>query len=661
MTRAITVSLLVVLTLPPLASSPAAQPPATQPHWSTFFGGTGHDLGARVRIGPGGLVTVAGTALSQGLATPGAFQATPAGNGDAFVARFDPRLPPGQQLLWCTYLGGSGMEITFDLHVDAQGVTTIAGLTDSADFPMSMPNQPPRGFQRTRNGGSDGFIVQIDATGGRLLYSTYLGGSGHDRVGGLVFDRGGVLAVVGVTESADLPGTAGTIFPTYRGGTSDAFVARVDLTAPATQQLLWATHLGGPGADGPTYATIAANGGLGVIWEGILQRHSIVAHADDSISTATPSVLGDPQNTTPGCFQPTNNGSDTYLATLDPGGTRLVYGTYFGGAGEDLPHAIALHSDGGVVICGHSRSTNTPVTPGAYQTTNRMGAFGAIDGFVCWLDGSRGTGPSQLRYATYFGGDGGQDLFHSLAIESSGIVTLVGSGYGGGALPFPTTRGSLRPGASANDRCGAIVRLRLQGNGTDDLLYSTLIGGYWTVLHGVALDEVGDAFVVGTTEDAAYPTQNPHQATLQGLRDLVLTHLPLLPGGTDRRDLGLATPACTARLYSSTLRAPAAGNLAFALGVTNAPPSSVGVVVLGSGPPAGGPQILFNVWLLADPILVGPIVAIDPLGFGEFVLPIPLTVPAGQVIHTQWVCVTNPSCPGSGLLAASERLVFATL
>lgn len=133
-----------------------AQTPATVPHWSTFFGGNGHDLGAAVRFGPGSLITVVGTSDSTGLGTPGTFQSANAGGFDVIVARFDTSLPAPQQLLWCTYLGGAGMDLAFEAIVDGNGTTTVVGLTDSMQFPTQ------NGFQTTRNGSSDGFVAQLD-------------------------------------------------------------------------------------------------------------------------------------------------------------------------------------------------------------------------------------------------------------------------------------------------------------------------------------------------------------------------------------------------------------------------------------------------------------------------------------------------------------------
>lgn len=631
-----------------LVSVAGAQTPATVPLWSTFLGGAGDDVAAAVRIGPGSLVTVVGTTTSPGMATPGAFQRQLRGV-DAFVARIDPRLPPGQQLLWFTYLGGTGQEIALDAQVDALGNTIIVGVTESTDFPTLG------GLQPGRNGPSDGFIARLDATGAALQHATCFGGSGDDRICGVALESGGGLAVVGVTESQDLPGTAGTLFPIYRGGNTDAFVARIDPNQQGALQLRWATHLGGPANDGAPYGNLAANGGFGVWWEVRLRRVQVVVLANGDLAVSTWCGAGNnpENNTTPGSLQPVHHpgGSDVLFACIDPTGSSLVHGTYLGGTTVDFPYALAAHPDGGCVIAGATASTDLPCTANAFRTAHAGGLPTAYDGFVAWIDPLHGAGSAQLRYCSYLGGDGGEDLCAAVAVESSGVVTLAGFAAGGGTTAFPTTPGSLAPSAPPNEIRGSIVRLTMRGDGAGDLAYGTLLGNAFSVCNGLALDAHGDAFVVGQTLDFAYPVVNPLQANLaQGL-DTTVTHLPMLPGGTHRRDTQLAVPACSAPLHGGVIGAPTIPNPSFAICATNAPAGAAGVLVLGFAPA----QIpMPPVTLLVSPFTVVFVTA-DAHGWCRSSLPIPANV-SPVLLHAQWGFVTNSACPGPGWLASSERL-----
>jgi hypothetical protein len=69
-------------------------------------------------------------------------------------------------------------------------------------------------------------VTKIQASGARLVYSTYLGGSGTDVAQGMEVDRFGDAYVSGTTGSADFP-TVSAVQPAYGGGVNDAFVAKL--------------------------------------------------------------------------------------------------------------------------------------------------------------------------------------------------------------------------------------------------------------------------------------------------------------------------------------------------------------------------------------------------------------------------------------------------
>ena len=101
----------------------------------------------------------------------------------------------------------------------------IVGPTASTDFPTT-----PNAFQATNAGGLDLGIVQLDRRG-RLLFASYLGGSGDEDNAGAApaLDPRGNFYVAGVTSSPDFPVTPGAIQPIYGGGEIDGLVAKVTL------------------------------------------------------------------------------------------------------------------------------------------------------------------------------------------------------------------------------------------------------------------------------------------------------------------------------------------------------------------------------------------------------------------------------------------------
>jgi hypothetical protein len=167
---------------------------------------------------------VSGSTIGGFPVTAGAAQGTSGGRRDWFVAKLD---RSGSSLDWATYLGGSDFEWPWPtLRVDQRGHADIVGPTVSTDFPTT-----PNAFQPANAGGLDLGIVQLDRNG-RLLFSSYLGGSGDEDNGASApaLDKRGNFYVSGVTSSTDFPVTPGAIQPTYGGGDIDGLLAKVTLT-----------------------------------------------------------------------------------------------------------------------------------------------------------------------------------------------------------------------------------------------------------------------------------------------------------------------------------------------------------------------------------------------------------------------------------------------
>jgi len=159
---------------------------------------------------------------------------------------------------------------------------------------------------------------------------------------------------------------------------------------------------------------------------------------------------------------------------IDP----LVYSTYLGGGLTDEGWSIAIDAAGDAYVTGETRSTDFPVTPGAFDTTFQ----GESDAFVAKLDP---TG-SSLIYCTYLGGVHG-DVGHAIAIDSAGDAYFTGDTY---SADFPVT-----PGAFDTTFAGIFNVFVAELNPTgSSLIYSTYLGGNggnggWSI----AIDAAGDA------------------------------------------------------------------------------------------------------------------------------------------------------------------------
>ena len=146
--------------------------PAGRLKWSTYLGGNGLDSASGIGVDSSRHVYVSGSTIGGFPVTAGAVQETKGGARDWFVAKLD---RSGSSLDWATYLGGSDFDgFSPTLRVDQWGHADVVGPTASTDFPTT-----PNAFQPANAGGLDLGIVQLDRNG-RLLFSSYLGGSGDD-------------------------------------------------------------------------------------------------------------------------------------------------------------------------------------------------------------------------------------------------------------------------------------------------------------------------------------------------------------------------------------------------------------------------------------------------------------------------------------------------
>ena len=207
---------------------------------------------------------------------------------------------------------------------------------------------------------------------------------------------------------------------------------------------------------------------------------------------------------------------DVYVAKLDRTGRRLIYATYLGGPGLDEGDAGVVDREGHLYVSGFA-GPGFPTTQGAFDQTfngdgNCCGGF-ASDAFIAKLssDGSR------LVYSTYLGGSSGERA-NILALGRDGSVSATGFT---GSADFPTTPGALRAtfGGGSGTFEGIPLdsyAVRLDPTGSR-LVYSTYLGGSADDNgNDVAVDDAGNAYYVGTTQSADFPTTpGSLQPTLQ--------------------------------------------------------------------------------------------------------------------------------------------------
>ena len=339
--------------------------------------------------------------------TPGAFQTTYGGNGDAFVTKLN---AAGSALVYSTYLGGSVEEDGDGIAVDASRNAYVTGFTASSNFPST-----PGAFQATFGGDADAFISKLNPAGSALVYSTYLGGRVEEDGDGIAVDASRNAYVTGSTNSSNFPTTPGTFQTTY-GSDGDAFVTKEN---PTGSFLLFSTYLGGSGNDQGNGITVDASG--------------------DAYVTGYTGSSNFP--TTSGAFRTSLTGVlDAYVAKIALAGAPgpfTILANFDGNAGSS-PNFVALAQglDGNLYGTASQGETDSQGT--VFKVTP-AGSLTAIYNFDC----THGAAPyaglvlgidDNFYGTTYEGGTNGYGTVFKIA--PSGVLTTLHSFRGSdGAYP----------------------------------------------------------------------------------------------------------------------------------------------------------------------------------------------------------------------------------
>lgn len=439
--------------------------------WVTFFGGRDVDRGTAVTVddATGQAVVVGRTQSSDFPSTAGAFRTGRDGVSDGFVARFS---ADGANLVWSTYLGGSGSEEITDVELDSSGDVYVTGLTTSNDYPVVAGSA-----QTVRGGRDEVFFTRLSEDGRSLIGSTYVGGSRDEIPGGLAVD-GTHVWIVGTTKSSDFPVTSGA-FDTTRND-HDAFVVR--MTGDA-REVDFATFLGGRDRD--EAKDVAVFSYLGAVVCGTTRSNDFPV--------------------TDNAAQGTRRGlEEGFLALVNRSGNDLVHSTFLGGTADDVITSLTVDEDDSVWLCGMSYSSDWTMTDDAVQS--EIG--GAGDAFVIQYDPRTG----ERVYASFLGGTA-EDQAMDVAVDPVGGTTVV-VGYARSGLP-KLADGTPSAPAGARDAfiarfdhgpCGAISKLDDIGGGCGITLSSTVarLGRPFDVTVEDAPANMIGMFLASTPTDTPY-------------------------------------------------------------------------------------------------------------------------------------------------------------
>jgi hypothetical protein len=199
----------------------------SRPIHVTYVGGRENEFPEhRLCMTPDGGVLLPGVTGSRDFpTTPGVFGRELRGKNDAFLTRLS---ADGTRFVFSTLLGGSATEFCLMPTLLPGGQIMLVGQGDSRDLPITPGSIQPR----FGGGRSDGWLAILSADASRLLYCTYLGGSGDDMIRSLALHPSGDVYLVGHTSSSDFPVTESAAQKKFGGGNGDTFVVKL---VPATR------------------------------------------------------------------------------------------------------------------------------------------------------------------------------------------------------------------------------------------------------------------------------------------------------------------------------------------------------------------------------------------------------------------------------------------
>jgi Beta-propeller repeat len=381
----------------------------------TFLGGSDTDQANAVAVDGLGFTYVTGQTYSGNFNILGGIQSGKSGDSDAFVTK----LGPGGNIVFSTYLGGGDNDSGNGMAVDASGVY-VGGQTHSDDFPLQQP------FQPEKRADANVFVTKLSPTGNRLVYSTYLGGTGGENGGEITVDASQSAYVAGFTTSTDFPVRNGYSY--YPGGAVSGFVTKF---SPNGSSLVYSTYLGG--------SVVDSISGIAV---------------DSSLSAYVTGEAVSPNFPYAGYQSMEFGGSPSaFLTKLSPTGDSLIYSTSLG-LETTLGNGVSVDSSGNAYVAGLYCSP--------CNGTNLV--------FI-----AKASPEGKLTYLKYLAGTNGSSAANAIAMDRDGDVYV--AGYTS-STSFPGA-----PPLTPNPTAGFLVKMDNNGNGP---LYTVFLGAQ---ISGVAVTE----------------------------------------------------------------------------------------------------------------------------------------------------------------------------
>jgi uncharacterized repeat protein (TIGR01451 family) len=342
------------------------------------------------------------------------------------------------------------------------------------------------------------FILAFSPSGSPVNQGTILGA---DTTAGMVVTSAGKVYLTGAASGTSFPALNGyqTQLADSNGLATDAYF--LEYVGLPSQAVPYGTFFGGVGNDTGNAIAVDASGN---------------AYITGQTVGGTGFV-----HTVGGAFA--GGGTDAFVAKINPnvaGASSLIFSTFVGGSGADSGNGIGVDANGNSYVGGTTTSSSASFQPSSATGFNTSKTTATNDGFIVKLN-SAGTSATYLTFLP-------SAPVNALAVDSifsayvtgavdgtTNVLATTGSG-------FQTTNGgngcaSVAPGSPCTD--AFLSKYNTTAGGNASLLYSSYLGGSFSDAGtGIAVDNSGNAYLVGRTNSSNFPTARPLAgfATYQG-------------------------------------------------------------------------------------------------------------------------------------------------
>ncbi len=395
--------------------------------YGTFLGGSGDVHPAQIAFDAAGNIYVSGSAYTANVGpqatvfandgqfnyptTASAYQPIVIG-GSSYSAFVTELAPDGKSLIYSTMFSAPNQNTYNNALAVSVGKIFIGGYTQDPHLPTTTGalsstcvGGPTAAGPDTVciNGSPNAYVAEFDPTQSgtaSLVFSTYLNGSVSTHgtemssVNALAADAVGNVYAAGQDSYAvaeGFPITSGVLQPTCfvassSGECGTGFVTKLN----ASGALVWSTFYGSP-------STALGNGTVSAI---------ALDPSDNVYITANASGLGD---------YPLNNGFQgfasgaAYITELSADASRVLFGSYYGGASNINPTALVVDGKENIYLAGYTAGPDLPLVK-ALQTTDgggfNEGFFAKVSlgaGIASQMAANTGTTPQSALVSTAFG------------------------------------------------------------------------------------------------------------------------------------------------------------------------------------------------------------------------------------------------------------------